>query len=66
MDAILESGVELAHSCRSGACKSCSVRVLQGEPDHRDHCLSSADKEEKGMFCPCVSRSRNDFLKLDI
>lgn len=66
LDAILESGVELAHSCRSGACKSCSVRVLQGEPDHRDHCLSSADKEEKGMFCPCVSRSRDDFLKLDI
>lgn len=66
LDVLLEHNVAIPHSCHSGVCKSCVVKVLQGEPEHRDRCLSEIDKSEKGLFCPCVSRSETDYLILDI
>ena len=38
-------------------CKSCAVKVLAGEPDHRDSALSTAEREEHRLMCPCVSRA---------
>ncbi len=31
LDAALESGIQLAHQCRSGSCGTCSARVVEGE-----------------------------------
>ena len=66
LDAMLEAGVESPYSCKAGNCKSCAVKVLDGEPDHRDSALSTAEKEDYQLMCPCVSRAKGHHLKLDI
>jgi len=66
LDAIVESGTEIPYSCKSGVCKSCAVTVLEGEPDHRDQCLSVPEQQVKKQICPCVSRSLSGSLVLDI
>jgi ferredoxin-NADP reductase/predicted pyridoxine 5'-phosphate oxidase superfamily flavin-nucleotide-binding protein len=66
LDALLASGIDAIYSCRSGSCRSCALRVLEGEPDHRDQALSNAEREQDKLFCPCVSRARGDRLVLDL
>jgi ferredoxin len=40
LDVILASRPDRAYSCRQGFCRTCKVRVLAGEPDHRDSVLT--------------------------
>lgn len=64
LDTLLEEGIAVPHDCRRGECLLCATRVLAGEPDHRDLCLS-ADEQAKSM-CVCVSRARSNRLTLDL
>jgi vanillate O-demethylase ferredoxin subunit len=64
LDAILEAGVWAPYECRRGTCASCMTRVVAGEPDHRDACLSS--ELQATYMCPCVSRAHSDHLTLDL
>ena len=66
LDAMLEAGVDAPYGCRVGNCKSCALRVLEGEPEHRDSALSTAERDAQGLICPCVSRARGGHLSLDI
>lgn len=66
LDAVLEAGVETPFSCRVGGCKSCAVKVLEGEPDHQDTALTEAEREDDQLMCPCVSRAKGEHLVLDI
>jgi ferredoxin-NADP reductase len=66
LDAMLEAGVSSAYSCRAGNCKSCAVKVLAGDPEHRDSALSMTERTDYQLMCPCVSRANSDYLVLDI
>jgi ferredoxin-NADP reductase/predicted pyridoxine 5'-phosphate oxidase superfamily flavin-nucleotide-binding protein len=66
LDAILEACVDAPFSCRAGNCRTCAVKVLDGEPDHRDSALATVEREEYRLMCPCVSRAHSDYLVLDI
>ncbi|MGR9106435.1 MAG: 2Fe-2S iron-sulfur cluster-binding protein [Gammaproteobacteria bacterium] len=66
LDAMLEAGIDAPYGCRNGICKSCAVTVLEGEPEHRDSILSAAEREDKRLMCPCVSRAKSDRLALQI
>jgi len=66
LDAMLEAGVDAAFSCGVGNCKTCAVKVLDGVPDHRDSALSSSEREDYGLICPCISRACSDHLVLDV
>lgn len=66
LDAVLEAGIELPHSCKSGECKSCAVNVLEGEVDHQDNCLTDAERNQQKIMCPCVSRSHGEYLVIDV
>jgi len=66
LDAMLDAGTSAAYSCRTGSCKTCAVKLLDGEPDHRDSALSTLEREQNQLFCPCVSRAQGDKLVLDI
>lgn len=66
LDVMLEAGVNAPFGCNAGNCKTCSVRVLAGEPDHRDSALSVAERENQRLMCPCISRAKSDHLSLDI
>jgi hypothetical protein len=66
LDALLAAGIDAPFGCRNGSCRTCVVKVLGGEPEHRDSVLSTSDREEQQLMCPCVSRARSDRLALDI
>ena len=66
LDAMLDAGIDAVYSCRSGSCRTCAVKLLDGEPEHRDSALSTSEREQGKMFCPCVSRAQSDSLVLDI
>jgi len=66
LDTMLDAGIDALYSCRNGSCRTCAVKLLDGEPDHRDSALSVGEREQQKMFCPCVSRAQGDSLVLDI
>lgn len=65
LQVLQQAGVEIPSSCEQGACGACMCDVIDGEPDHRDVCLSAGERAE-GRFLPCVSRARSARLVLDI
>jgi len=64
LDSLLDAGVGVPHDCKRGECTMCTTRVLDGEPDHRDLCLSA--EEKTSSMCVCVSRARGEELQLDL
>ncbi|VWB66104.1 ferredoxin [Burkholderia arboris] len=66
VDALARIGIEVDTSCGEGVCGTCMVPVIDGEPDHRDHCLSKAERASNTVICCCVSRSRSAVLVLDL
>ena len=63
--ALIDAGINIPLSCEQGICGTCVMHVLDGEPDHRDVCLSDDDKDVKKIFTPCCSRSKSARLVLD-
>jgi ferredoxin-NADP reductase len=66
VDVLLRAGIAVDTSCREGICGTCVVPVLDGVPDHRDHCLSKKEKAANDQICACVSRARTEKLLLDL
>ncbi len=66
LDALLEHGVNVPFSCKSGDCKTCAVKVMSGKPQHLDNSLSDYEREEQQLMCLCVSRGLDDDLVLDL
>ncbi len=61
-----QNGVPMPSSCEQGACGTCEVAVLEGEPDHQDVYLNDSEKERGDRIMTCVSRAKSDRLVLDI
>jgi vanillate O-demethylase ferredoxin subunit len=61
-----ENGIEVFKSCEEGICGSCVSGVLDGIPDHRDHCLSAAAKASNKEIALCVSRALTDRLVVEL
>jgi ferredoxin-NADP reductase len=66
LEAIEAAGVAAPSLCRGGACGECLTGVIEGEPDHRDHVLTEAERAEGRLVLPCVSRSTTPHLVLDL
>jgi vanillate O-demethylase ferredoxin subunit len=66
VDSLAAHGVDLPVSCRQGVCGSCLTPVLAGEPLHRDHYLTDAERARNDCFLPCCSRARDPLLVLDL
>lgn len=62
---LLAHGVPVALSCEQGICGSCLMRVLEGQPEHRDLFLSDAEKAANDRILPCCSRARGGRLVID-
>ncbi|BBX37423.1 phenoxybenzoate dioxygenase subunit beta [Mycolicibacterium mageritense DSM 44476 = CIP 104973] len=54
--ALNRSGVTAPWSCQQGFCGTCRVRVLDGEPQHRDTLLTDPERAA-GYLLTCVSRA---------
>ena len=66
LDALLNEGVDVPYSCKSGLCKSCVVKVSpQADIEHLDSCLSETERAS-GKMCLCVSRPRDGDLYIEL
>lgn len=64
LDVVLEHGVMASFDCRRGECGACLARILAGEVDHRDICLTAGERGE--FMTICVSRAKGDALTLEL
>lgn len=64
LDTLLDADVTVPWDCKRGECGMCVTGVLDGQPDHRDLCLTS--DERRHSMCVCVSRARTDKLVLEL
>lgn len=66
LSAMHGAGIPVATSCGTGVCGTCETRVLAGRPQHLDSVMPDDDKDEIGVFYPCVSRASTSELVLDV
>ncbi len=66
LEALLQAGVQVPHSCLEGICGSCETRVLNGVPEHRDLVLSPQERRANRTMMVCVSGCLSDELLLDL
>jgi ferredoxin-NADP reductase/nitrite reductase/ring-hydroxylating ferredoxin subunit len=66
LEVLRDNGVDAPSSCEQGACGTCLVTVLYGEPEHQDVYLNPAEKRANNCLLTCVSRARSPRLVLDI
>ena len=66
LDALLDAGLDVEHSCREGVCGACETKVLEGEPEHRDGVLSKSEKASNKTMMVCVSGCKGRRLVLDL
>ncbi|WP_160287097.1 PDR/VanB family oxidoreductase [Pseudomonas knackmussii] len=66
VDVLQAHGCDIDTECREGICGTCIVEVLEGEPEHRDNCLSTKEKASNKQICACVSRAKSARLVLDL
>jgi vanillate O-demethylase ferredoxin subunit len=66
LDALLEAGLDVDHSCREGVCGACETAVLEGEIEHRDGVLSKAERAANKSMMVCVSGCKGRRLVLDL
>lgn len=64
LQVIHKAGVALDSSCEGGICGACRVTWLEGEPVHRDLCLSDAQRLQ--YFMPCVGGCSGSRLVIDL
>jgi len=65
LDAMLDAGLDPLYDCKRGECGVCQVSVIEGEVDHRDYCLSEAERCSGKVMHICVSRARAARLVID-
>jgi ferredoxin-NADP reductase/nitrite reductase/ring-hydroxylating ferredoxin subunit len=66
LEVLRDNGVPLPSSCEQGACGTCVVSVIEGEPDHQDVHLNTSEREAGDQIMTCVSRAKSDRLVLDL
>lgn len=66
VEALRRVGVDVITSCAQGVCGTCETDVLEGTPDHRDSLLDDAERTLGSCMFPCVSRSCEARLVLDL
>ncbi len=67
LDVLRSNGVPLDASCQQGACGTCVVELLDGEPQHQDVHLKPSERAAGDRIITCVSRAAaGERLVLDI
>lgn len=66
LQVLLERDIDVPFACEEGVCGSCSTRLLEGEPEHRDLYMTAEEHASNDEFALCCSRAKSNRLVLDI
>ena len=64
LDAVLQQGVMVPFNCRVGACKTCQIRVLEGQPKsliEREY-VFGVEEIKQNYYLACQTRVETDML----
>ena len=59
LEAAMDAGIDLPHSCMSGSCLTCAARLSSGTVEQGDGVLEE-DQTKKGLMLTCVSYPLED------
>jgi ferredoxin-NADP reductase len=66
LEVLRGNGIDIDASCEEGTCGTCETRVLDGQIDHRDFVLTTAEREQNALMMVCVSRAACPRVVLDL
>lgn len=62
LEALLRAGEPIPNSCRSGACQSCMMQIVEGAPDPASQAGLKSALVAQNYFLPCRSRAAGDLV----